>query len=126
MPDQIDDSQTKLTAEQRERSRLILERTRQEITEAAGADPLAEFSIRRYIYIRLQYDERGNPAQRKKLKMKLFDKQLGRCPLCQEPLIALNGAELHRTQASTGYTEDNTTLVHPACHRKQQADRNYS
>ena len=64
--------------------------------------------------------------QRRKLKAKLFDLQQGRCPLCGELIVTLSGTELHRAQASSGYSEENVSLVHHACHRKQQAEQNYA
>ena len=64
-----------MTVEQRARASRILESTRHAIANEAGGDPLLEFAIRRYIYVRLSYDERGNPMQRRKLKVKLFDRQ---------------------------------------------------
>ena len=126
MADEIKDSQSKLTDEQREQAKAILDRTRDEISAAGAGDLLVEFSIRRYIQVRLSHDERGKPGDRKKLKMKLFDQQQGQCPLCSQPLTALLGAELHRKVAAEGYTPENTALVHPECHRKQQKERNYS
>jgi hypothetical protein len=64
--------------------------------------------------------------QRRKLKQKLFDLQQGRCPLCGDAIVTFNGTELHRAEASAGYSEENVSLVHHACHRKRQADRNYN
>jgi hypothetical protein len=73
-----------LTVEQRARALWILENVRESIAKEVGGDPLLEFALRRYVYVRLSYDERGNPVQRRKLKVKLFDRQQGRCPLCGE------------------------------------------
>jgi hypothetical protein len=122
MAEQIDDSQVRLTPELRERTLVILERTRQEISDAAGGDSMVEFSIRRYIYNLLQRDERGTATERIHLKMKLFDQQEGRCPLCHEPLPSFSAAQLHRKRASVGYSEGNVWLLHPGCRRKQQSD----
>jgi hypothetical protein len=52
---------TQLTDEQRAKAVEILESTRRAIANEAGGDPLLEFAIRRYIYVRLSYDERGKP-----------------------------------------------------------------
>jgi hypothetical protein len=49
--------------------------------------------------------------QRRKLKLKLFDLQQGRCPLCGEAIVTLSGTELHRAQASAGYSEENISLA---------------
>jgi hypothetical protein len=118
------ETKPQLTDEQRARAVEILENTRQAIANEAGGDPLLEFAMRRYIYVRLSYDERGKPMQRRKLKAKLFDLQQGRCPLCGESIVTLGETELHRAEASAGYSEENVSLVHHACHRKQQADKN--
>ena len=49
-----------LTVEQRARALRILENVRESIAKEAGEDPLLEFALRRYVYVRLSYDERGN------------------------------------------------------------------
>ena len=73
-----------LTVEQRETAALrILENVRESIAKEAGGDPLLEFGLRRYVYVRLSYDERGNPLQRRKLKVRLFDRQQGRLSIAR-------------------------------------------
>jgi hypothetical protein len=51
----------------------ILESTRQAIANEAGGDPLLEFAIRRYIYVRLKLRRARKAVERRKLKEKLFD-----------------------------------------------------
>ena len=71
------DTQSKLTDEQREIARRILDRVRQDIADAAKGDPVIEFAVRRYVYVRLSHDERSTPMQRRSLKMRKFDQQGG-------------------------------------------------
>jgi hypothetical protein len=115
-----------LTETQRESARVILEQVRTEITKAADGDPALAFALRRYIYVRLSHDERSSPMQRRALKMRKFDAQRGQCAICHEPLSQIGHSHLHRHDAVAGYTDENTSLVHGECHRKQQAARNYS
>ena len=109
-----------------ESARRILKETRDRIQKVAAGDSELEFRLRRYVYIRLTYDERGNPQTRKLLKMKKFDEQKGACGLCEKPLEQIGYSELDRKKASLGYTVSNTRLVHPNCHREQQKQRNYT
>ena len=46
--------------------------------------------------------------------------------IIEEPIVTLNGSELHREEASAGYSAENISLVHHTCHRKQEADQNFT
>jgi hypothetical protein len=111
-----------LSDEDRRKAIAILDQTRAQIEAAASEDPDLRFQLRRYILKRLEFDERGTPTQRRKLKDLKRKFQRGLCYECAEPLPA-RGAELHRLQAVEGYTEANTWLLCRECHQKaQQAD----
>ena len=73
--------------------------------------------MRGYIHPRLQLKNRGSVQQREKLRKGLFDKQQGRCALCDRPFTELLRTHLHRMGAGR-YTEANTQLVHQDCHEK--------
>jgi hypothetical protein len=106
-----------LSHEDRAKALQILEQTRAQIDAAAADDPERRFQLRRYILKRLEFDERGTPTQRRKLKDLKRKFQRGLCYECAQPLPA-KGAELHRLQAVEGYTEANTRLLCRACHEK--------
>jgi hypothetical protein len=111
-----------LSDDDRQKAIHILDQTRAQIEAAAADDPDLRFQLRRYILKRLEFDERGTPTQRRKLKDLKRKFQHGLCYECAEPLPA-KGAELHRLSAVEGYTEANTQLLCRACHQKaQQAD----
>ena len=57
-----------LSDEDRQKAIAILEQTRTQIEAAAKDDPELRFQLRRYIVKRLEFDERGTPTQRRKLK----------------------------------------------------------
>jgi hypothetical protein len=114
-----------LSAEVLRKIREILDRVRTELQEASNEDPKVLHHARRYLMKRLEFDERGTPADRNKLKLTLMGKQQGRCPYCGGPLPPRD-SELDRTDPVLGYTEDNCTLIHHTCHRKAQATKNYS
>jgi hypothetical protein len=120
------DSQSKLTVDQRDHAKAILDRTREEIASAATGDAAIEFAMRRYVYTRLMHDERSSPMQRRVLKMRKFDAQQGICRICHLPLVQIGHTHLHRHDQLKGYTDENTDLVHAECHKKQQAERNYA
>ena len=108
-----------LSDEDRQKAIAILDQTRAQIEAAAADDPELRFQLRRYILKRLEFDERGTPTQRRKLKDLKRKFQRGLCYECGEPLPA-KGAELHRLSAIEGYTEANTRLLCRACHQRAQ------
>lgn len=105
-----------LSDEDRQKAIQILEQARSLIDSAAADDPELRFQLRRYILKRLEFDERGTPTQRRKLKDLKRKFQRGLCYECAQPLPE-KGAELHRLQALEGYTEANTRLLCRACHQ---------
>jgi hypothetical protein len=114
-----------LTPQQRDSILPILDRLRADIRELAGADEAAVFQMRRYIARRLEFDERGTPTDRRKLKDLKWKLQRGLCAQCNCEL-PIRGAELDRTKALLGYTEENTRLICHRCHRKAQEERNFA
>jgi hypothetical protein len=115
----------RLTPEQSEAANKLLDHVRAQLKEMSGGDERLHFSLRRRIYVRLSYDERGNPMQRKKLKDRKWKEQRGKCAGCGGDL-PISGAELDRTDAVLGYTPENTKLVCHVCHRKQQEERGFT
>lgn len=103
----------------------ILERVRTEILSIAGEDKALIFQMKRYIAKRLEFDERGTPTQRRKLKEQMWKKQRGLCALCKGELPE-RGAELDRFKAIDGYTAENTQLVCHSCHRTAQETRGFA
>lgn len=101
----------RLTETEREVARRIFENARQLMAKAAKKDYLLLWALRRYVYTRLIYDERGTPMQRRSLKKKKMVSQRGLCAICKRRLPK-KGAELDRRTAVNGYTEKNTRLVH--------------
>jgi hypothetical protein len=114
-----------LTTQQRDSILPILEKLRADIRSLAGADEAIVFQMRRYIAKRLEFDERGSPAVRRKLKDLKWKLQRGLCAQCSKEL-PIRGAELDRNQAILGYTEENTKLVCHDCHRAAQEAKNFA
>jgi hypothetical protein len=82
-----------LTEDQREWVLPILASVRAALEhEAAGNGELLH-QMRRYIAKRLEFDERGTPAQRRKLHELKWKTQKGICALCPNEL-PIRGAEL--------------------------------
>lgn len=115
----------KLSADEQRVAKQILDQVRQLIQQTAKEDKALAWALKRYVYIRLQHDERGTPARRKMLKLKKMVAQNMRCAICKKKLPE-RGAELDRFNAMDGYTEENTQLICHACHRKIQEDRGFS
>lgn len=114
----------RLTEIESKKANALLDDIRVRLQKMSAGDPALLFAYRRRIQIRLMHDERGTPALRNKLKAQKRLEQEGKCAICGDPLPE-KGAELDRVSAPAGYTVANTRLVHHACHRQQQADRNY-
>ena len=109
-----------LSETDRAKARALLDELRAKIDEAAAGDEALRFQIRRYIAKRLEFDERGTPTHRKRLKEQKRTSQRGLCASCEEDLPE-SGAELHRARAIDGYTAENTSLLCPRCHANAEA-----
>ncbi|RXH58475.1 HNH endonuclease [Granulicella sibirica] len=108
-----------LSNENREKAIALLTTLRAEIETIAAGDEPTRFQLRRYIAKRLEFDERGTPTQRRKLKDQKAKYQKGLCAQCSQKLPA-KGSELHRIKAIEGYTPGNTILLCRPCHQKVQ------
>jgi len=95
------------------------------LEKLSGGDAQLLFALRRRIFSRLTYDERGAPAIRKKLKERKWKEQRGKCSICGDHL-PISGSELDRFDAVLGYTLENTRLVCHDCHRAQQEERGFA
>jgi hypothetical protein len=114
-----------LSDKDRARAIAILEGVRRQIAEVAGEDRVRMFQVRRYILKRLEFDERGTPTQRRKLKDAKRKIQRGLCAVCQGELPE-RGAELDRFNAIDGYTVGNTQLICHSCHQKAEEERGFA
>ena len=115
----------RLNSDERKVASQIITETKKRIATFSKRDAELEWAMRRYIYIRLQHDERGTPMERRALKTKLRSRQNNLCPLCGEQLPEKN-AVLDRLEAMKGYTQDNTRLLCPNCDKKVQQERGYT
>jgi hypothetical protein len=115
----------KLPDDMRCKAIAILEYVRHEIAVSTGEDRDLVHQMRRYIAKRLEFDERGTPTHRRKLKEQVRKRQHGLCAVCKEPLPE-RGAELDRFKAIEGYTVANTQLVCRPCHGRLQEERGFS
>ena len=89
----------------------LLAETKAAIEEAAGGDPILLFALRRRLFIRLMYWERGTPAQRTKLKAEKWKAQDGLCAICGASLTQ-KGSELDRADPVSS-----TLAIHEAWQR---------
>jgi hypothetical protein len=117
-------SNPRLTPEQLEIARKLLDEVRERLVVFSGGDRDLLFAYRRKIYKELMHDERSKPMVRRRLKQLKMKEQGGVCPLCQEPLPQ-RGAVLDRARAVDGYTAENTRLIHAACDVAHQAAKGY-
>ena len=114
-----------LTAEQREQTQKLLAKVRDDLATLASGNPAVLFAMRRRVFIRLLYDERGTPAERKRLKKQKRLEQNNLCPRCNEPLRDKDAALDRRAQMG-GDTPENTELIHQHCHREDQRLRRFT
>lgn len=96
----------------------ILEATRKRILEHAGDHPDKWFYANRYVYARLQLDERKTKTD---VKRNLFESGAS-CHFCGKPFEAQAGVHIHRLDEERGYSDDNCALMHRECHQKHHAE----
>ena len=114
-----------LTAEELTDANTLLKGVRARLNELAGGDADLLFAFRRKVYKELTYDERGKPVARRRLKAMKRLEQGGICPLCRKPLPE-KYCVLDRLVAASGYTADNTRLIHQKCDVQTQTERGYA
>ena len=86
----------------------ILDKARQEIREYAGDHPDKWWYANRYVYARLQLDER---ATKKKIKVELY-KSNPVCAHCNVIFEALENIYYRRIDTNKGYSLENCILMH--------------
>jgi len=96
----------------------ILETTRTRISEYADGDRDKLFYANRYVFARLQLDERKVKTQ---IKKRLIDGGQP-CSYCGRPFESKVGLHLHRVDGHRGYSLDNCVLMHRECHERYHAE----
>jgi hypothetical protein len=97
------------------KARKIFEHAKTLIMEASGSSADDWFYVNRFVYVRLQLEERS----KKPKKRALFRKQSGKCYLCKEPIENLKDTDIHRLNEKKWYLEEgNAVLVHRTCHQQ--------
>ena len=114
-----------LNSEELRQANALLNYIRDQLKDLAGEDNSLLFAYRRKIAKELQYDERGKPGLRGKLKAMKWGLQNGKCAECDEEM-PVKYSELDRKNAIDGYTAENTELVHAKCHQARQAAKGYT
>ncbi len=114
-----------LTPDERAKANELLIEIRDRINALAGADADLRFAYNRRVWIALQYDERGNPVQRRKIKDQKWKEQRGLCAVCGKELPT-RYAVLDRLSAMGGYTAENTRVIHAECDYQAQQGKNYT
>lgn len=108
-----------LSESDRAAAKKLLARIRERIRALSRGKKEKIWRMRRYVYLRLLYDERGTSMHRRKLKRMKHAAQNGLCAMCRMDL-PLSGAELDRIVQIDGYADKNTRLLCHTCHRKDQ------
>ncbi|MEM2618927.1 MAG: hypothetical protein QW356_05535 [Candidatus Hadarchaeales archaeon] len=92
----------------------ILSEVRKRLRESTTNED-ERFYLRRYIYSRLQLDERG---QKSRIKKQLFDER-PYCDKCGKKFDSMKDVNIHRTNRKRGYSKDNCVLMHRWCHQQR-------
>lgn len=95
----------------------ILEQTRRLINEHAAGDLDKWWYANRFVFARLQLDERRTKAA---IKQKLVGANVP-CHGCGTQFTTARDIHLHRLNGDRGYSEANCVLMHGDCHRKHHA-----
>jgi len=99
--------------------REILETTRRLILEHAGDDPDKWWYANRFVFARLQLDERKTKSA---IKRNLLDAGMP-CHGCGKTLDSKRNVHLHRLDGDKAYSEANCVLMHANCHQQLHAAR---
>ena len=99
----------------------ILEATRRAISECAGGDPDKSFYVNRFVFARLQLDERRTKTQIKKELLEADNPSCGYSG-CGKSIGSKRGVHLHRRDTTRGYSRENCVLMHGECHVKYHAE----
>jgi 5-methylcytosine-specific restriction endonuclease McrA len=95
----------------------ILNQVRRLITDYASGDRDKWWYANRYVFARLQLDERQTKMA---IKHRLLQAAVA-CSVCGKGFDSRRGVHLHRTAEDRGYSEDDCVLMHAECHRKHHA-----
>jgi len=98
--------------------REILNKIRKEISDYASDDHDKWFYANRFVFARLQLDERRTKTQIKKDLLEANQP----CYYCNKHFNSKVGVHLHRLDGERGYSLDNCVLMHPDCHKKYHAE----
>ena len=97
--------------------REILKRTREMISEHAGEDADKWWYANRFVFARLQLDERKTKTG---VKKKLLEAG-SPCHACGKLFESKRDIHLHRLDGSKAYSGANCVLMHAECHRRHHA-----
>jgi hypothetical protein len=98
----------------KEKADNVLKWAQRKIKDAARDDEDKWFLINRWVYARLQKDER---SMKKPIKNKLFTEN-PKCNRCKKKFNTIRDVHLHRNEKNKGYSEDNCVLLCKDCHDK--------
>jgi hypothetical protein len=101
-----------------EKLKSLLAETRERIKEVSGDNPDEWFYANRFIFARLNLDERKTKT---KIKQELFEIN-DPCDFCGEPFETKTGVHIHRRDGDRAYSFDNCVLMHPECHRQHHRE----
>ena len=93
----------------------ILRQVRVMLDLAAGSDELKKFKLNRWVFSRLLQDE---VRIKRPIKKHLWETGMQKCQACGQPFNSAKGVELHRTDASKGYSVENCELLCRECHQE--------
>ena len=97
----------------------ILETTRRLIREHANGDPDKWWYANRFVFARLNLDERKTKSA---IKQKLLKARAG-CRGCDQAFDSARNVHLHRLDGDRAYSEVNCALMHRDCHEKLHSGR---
>ncbi len=93
----------------------ILRQVRFMLDLAAGENDLMRFKLNRWVFPRLQYDE---VRIKRPIKKHLWETGTQKCQACGQPFSVMKGVELHRKDASKGYSVENCEFLCRECHQE--------
>jgi hypothetical protein len=92
----------------------ILNQARTQMDSACGEDQDFRFKVNRWVYSRLQLDERKIKTP---IKKSLWRSGVRACQQCGKSFDSIKGVELHRKNSRLDYSVNNCVLLCDPCHQ---------
>jgi hypothetical protein len=115
----------RLNEKQLLQAKALFDELEKRIKRLSKSNSKLVFAYRRKLRKWLEYEERGTPTYRRKLKEIMWERRQGLCAICGKKMPKKE-VELDRRDPVKGYQIKNVRLVHHKCHREDQKSKRFA